>query len=63
MVAENWNSGKRSKAYAENYDKVSYEIPITPIFEIYYCERCHIKVSTSSKKCPCCGESEYLKEV
>lgn len=24
------------------------------VFEIFYCTRCHVKVSTSNKKCPCC---------
>ena len=27
-----------------------------PVFEVFYCNRCHVKVSTSNKKCPCCGE-------
>ena len=27
-----------------------------PVFEVFDCKRCHIKVSTSNKKCPCCGE-------
>lgn len=27
-----------------------------PVFEVFYCHRCHVKVSTSNKKCPCCGE-------
>ena len=27
-----------------------------PVFEVFYCNRCHVKVSTSTKKCPCCGE-------
>jgi len=61
MVAENWNPGKRSKAYVENFDKVSFELPITPIFEIFYCDRCHLKVSTSNKTCPCCGQKETLR--
>ena len=26
------------------------------VFEVFDCKRCHIKVSTSNKKCPCCGE-------
>ncbi len=62
MVAENWKSGKRSKEYSENFDKVSFEVPETPVFEIYYCTRCFIKIGTSNKKCPCCGESDTLKE-
>ena len=27
-----------------------------PEFKVYNCSRCHIKVSTSNDKCPCCGE-------
>lgn len=27
-----------------------------PVFEVFNCSRCHIKVSTSNKKCPSCGE-------
>lgn len=52
-----------SAKYAENWDKITHELPITPIFEVFYCTRCHIKVSTSNKTCPCCGEKETLKEV
>lgn len=65
MVARNDITGdairsRDSAKYAENFDKITYEVPITPIFEVFYCERCHIKVSTSNKKCPCCGEADTL---
>lgn len=25
-------------------------------FDVYLCDTCHIKVSTSNGKCPCCGK-------
>lgn len=25
-----------------------------PVFEVFFCGRCHIKVSTSDGHCPCC---------
>lgn len=33
-----------------------FKIEPLPEFKVYYCTRCHIKVSTSNDKCPCCGE-------
>ena len=44
-----------------NIPKRSPSVVVKPVveetvFEIFNCKRCHIKVSTSNKKCPCCGE-------
>ena len=66
MVARNDITGdairsRDSQKYAENYDKIEkHELPITPIFEVFYCTRCHVKVSTSNKTCPCCGSKDTL---
>lgn len=46
-----------SKNYSNNFDKVDLKAePEEKVFEIMWCSRCHIKVSTSNKKCPCCQE-------
>lgn len=48
---------KASRNYSKNFDKVDLKaVPEEKVFEIMWCSRCHIKVSTSNKKCPCCGE-------
>lgn len=52
-----------SAEYAKRYDAITKDEAPKPIFETFYCTRCHIKVMTSNKTCPCCGEKETLKEV
>lgn len=28
-----------------------------PVFHIYHCDHCHIKVATCDGLCPCCGKN------
>ena len=44
-----------STKYAENYDKIEkMEEEAPKVFQVLKCPYCHIKVSTSNGKCPCC---------
>jgi hypothetical protein len=46
-----------SEEYAKKFDAIDWESPMDakkPL-EIGYCQHCHIRVSTFSGKCPCCG--------
>lgn len=47
-----------SSTYGDNYNKVDLDAAPEPekVFEVFQCTRCHIKVSTHNKKCPCCNE-------
>lgn len=45
-----------SRAYMDNFDRVQAVDVVEKVFEVYYCDACNIKVSTSNGKCPCCGK-------
>jgi hypothetical protein len=47
---------RTSLGYINNYDLIRDTQEEVKVFEVFDCKRCHIKVSTSNKKCPCCGE-------
>lgn len=59
MVARNDITGDAitnfKKSGAKEGRKAEFKIEM-PEFKIYHCDTCHIKVSTSNDKCPCCGK-------
>lgn len=47
---------KSTDSYRNNFDAVTNVVEEPKTFRIAQCKRCHIKVSTSNDKCPCCEE-------
>lgn len=45
-----WGSAK----YRKNFDLLRCTDIEEKLFEVFFCGRCHIKVSTSDGHCPCC---------
>lgn len=57
MVARNDVTGdtirNHIKTGAKEGKRTEFKLEM-PEFKIYHCDTCHIKVSTSNDKCPCC---------
>lgn len=57
-------SKRNNDNYRDNYDKVEKGLPIdckSVGFDVYKCDACNIKVSTSNGRCPCCGKDLVQK--